>query len=341
MAFIPRLTDAGIRNNPKWYSDNPFYQSGWGLPNCTCYAYGRWYELLGTKPTFLPLGDAGTWWNNFPSNIQKGQTPELGAIACWYDPYGYYAGHVAVVEEIYSPTHILTSNSGYQGTFFFTEDNYQSNDWIGASISHRPYRFQGFAYLPGSTPGQTWEWIKGNYYLSQNECDNNAYITAAYLSSKGWSLEAICGLLGNFYRESTINPGIWESLIVDPSNGYGLAQWTPSTKWTNYAAAHGLQIDDGYRQLDFLDQDPIGDYIPTSAYPESLAQYKALTNSPEYCASAWLYNYERAGVVAEDERRFMARYYYNILEDIPTLPPVDGGGEIRSMKPWMMIRYVY
>ena len=46
MAFTPRLNDNGILNNPKWYSDNPFYQSGYGMPNCTCYAWGRFWEVL-------------------------------------------------------------------------------------------------------------------------------------------------------------------------------------------------------------------------------------------------------------------------------------------------------
>lgn len=27
MAFTPRFTDAGIVDNAKWYSQNPFYQS--------------------------------------------------------------------------------------------------------------------------------------------------------------------------------------------------------------------------------------------------------------------------------------------------------------------------
>ena len=342
MAYIPRLSETGIRNNPKWYSDNPFYTSGYGLPNCTCYCYGRWYELLNLKPTFMnQLGNAGDWWTQMPSQVQRGQTPELGAIACWYDPYGYYDGHVAVVEEIYNSGHILTSNSGYLGTFFYTEDNYLSNDWIGNSIARRPYRFRGFMYLPGSTPGQTWEWIKGNRYLSQEERDNNAVITAAYLTTKGWNRNAISGLLGNFWRESTINPGIWQDLIIDPSGGYGLAQWTPSTKWTNYANSQGWNIDDGYKQLDFIDLDPLGEYIPTGTYPETLAQYKVSNNSPEDCASAWLYNYERAGVVAEQERREWARYYYNLLENIPTLPPVEGGGGIVGLKIWKMIRYIF
>lgn len=39
MAYTPRLTSDGIVDNFHWYSDNPFYQSGYGMPNCTCYAY--------------------------------------------------------------------------------------------------------------------------------------------------------------------------------------------------------------------------------------------------------------------------------------------------------------
>ena len=339
MAFIPRLSDSGIRNNPKWYSDNPFYQAGYGMPNCTCYAYGRWYELLNTKPTMLPLGDAGTWYDRAPSSIQKGAAPQLGAIQVMADPYGYYAGHVCVVEEIYANGDILTSNSGWNSSYFWTARTTQSNNYLPGWAINRGYRLKGFLYLPGSTPGQTWEWVKGNRYLSQSEMDNNAVITAMYLTQLGWSRSAIAGLLGNFRRESNINPGIWQNLYPDPDNGYGLAQWTPSTKWTNYATSHGYAIDDGYKQLDFLDTDPIGDYIPTSTYPESLAQYKVSMQSPEHCASAWLYNYERAGVVAEQERRQWARYYYDLIENIPTLPPIYPGWQTRKMKPWQMIRY--
>ena len=338
MAFIPRLTDAGIYNNPYWYSDNPFYPA-YGMPNCTCYAWGRWYELLGRKPTELYTGNAGDWYDYTDSSIQKGPLPQLGAIQVMYDPYGYYDGHVAVVEEIYPNGDILTSNSGWNSSFFWTARTSAADNYIPGWALNRGYRLKGFLYLPGSIPGQTWEWVKGNRYLAQNEMDNNAMITAAYLSQKGWSRNAIAGILGNFYRESTINPGIWESLIVDPANGYGLAQWTPSTNWTNYASSQGWAIDDGYKQLDFLDADPIGNYIPTSTYPETLAQYKTSANSPEDCASAWLYNYERAGVVAEDERRRWARYYFDLIENIPTLPPIYPGWQTKKMKPWMMIKY--
>lgn len=63
MGFNPRLNYNGMLNNFYWYSDNPFYQSNYGLPNCTCYAYGRFWEISDpqrkkeNKPINLPLSD--------------------------------------------------------------------------------------------------------------------------------------------------------------------------------------------------------------------------------------------------------------------------------------------
>ena len=86
MVFTPRLTDTGILNNPKWYSDNPFYQSGYGMPNCTTYSYGRFWEesnedasSMDNKPIELPLGDGGVWWERAVQSgyYETGQTPKL------------------------------------------------------------------------------------------------------------------------------------------------------------------------------------------------------------------------------------------------------------------------
>ena len=56
MTFKPRLT-APTTDNRFYYKDNVFYKSGYGMPNCTCYAWGRFYELLN-KPlvTFVVDG---------------------------------------------------------------------------------------------------------------------------------------------------------------------------------------------------------------------------------------------------------------------------------------------
>ena len=85
MAYIPRLNDNGILNNFHWYAQNPFYQAGYGMPNCTCYSYGRVWEYSdpnnngNNKPVNLPLGDGGVWWDRAVASgyYQTGQSPSL------------------------------------------------------------------------------------------------------------------------------------------------------------------------------------------------------------------------------------------------------------------------
>ena len=126
MAFVPRLdtqTPTPMANNPWWYStDNPFYAAGYGMPNCTCYAYGRFAEIAGQ---FIPAlsgfyGDAKQWYDGTTA-LPKGQTPQLGACCCWGSRSGSYGGHVAVVEQILPNGDIVTSNSAYNGTYFYTQ----------------------------------------------------------------------------------------------------------------------------------------------------------------------------------------------------------------------------
>lgn len=163
------------------------------------------------------------------------------------------------------------------------------------------------------------EWIKGNRYLSSSEMQNNAKIVYRYFSKQGWTLNAVAGMLGNMQRESTINPGIWESLQpYIPGGGYGLVGWTPYQRITDWLSSHGYAIDDGNGQLakiqeEWLDPSAEVVWIETSDYPISFNEFVASTESPEFLASVFLYNYERAGVAAESERRQYARYWYDYL----------------------------
>lgn len=145
--FIPRLSTSSptpMLNNPWWYSNgNIFYASGYGLPNCTCYAYGRYAEIRGAFAA-LPSGDAGTWYDNATA-FERGQAPRLGAIICWHDPTGVYAGHVAVVEEIQNDGTINTSNSAWGGEYFYTA--YRSPPDYYIPYHDGAYTFQGFIYL--------------------------------------------------------------------------------------------------------------------------------------------------------------------------------------------------
>lgn len=159
-------------------------------------------------------------------------------------------------------------------------------------------------------------WIQGNRYLSRTEMQNNALIVRDYLIGRGWSLNAVAGLLGNMQSESTINPGIWQSLNENNmSGGFGLVQWTPATNFTSWADANGYQWTDGDAQLLWIDQrtTEVGQWIPTSNYTLSFDEFKVSTQTPEYLASAFLKNFERAGVEVESERQTNARQWYTFI----------------------------
>ncbi len=84
-------------------------------------------------------------------------------------------------------------------------------------------------------------WVSGNYYLPLQDTINNGLLAADYFLSHGWSRTATAAVLGNMQSESGINPGIWENLtpyyIPDygRASGYGLTQWTPYTKYSEWA----------------------------------------------------------------------------------------------------------
>lgn len=151
--FIPRLSEDGILNNPYWYKDNRYYQAGYGLPNCTCYALGRWYEIQGSSTPFNFPGywDGMDWFEMCEkAGYQTSKdVPMLGACMSW--KHGS-AGHVAIVEQIkynedgtvYS---VITSNSGWQGDFWYPQEILSSNGWK----YRNDQTFNGFGYHPSLT----------------------------------------------------------------------------------------------------------------------------------------------------------------------------------------------
>ncbi len=145
-------------DNPYYYSDkNIFYKYGYGMPNCTCYAWGRAYEILKKEPQ-LCIYDAYLWYDYNKNNkiYAYGQTPKLGAIAC-YKYIGYDAGHVAVVEKIIGDT-VYYSNSAYSGQTFYI--NTTSVDDPSEALSNA--QFLGFIYI-------------GEYYSSDTQTQGDVY----------------------------------------------------------------------------------------------------------------------------------------------------------------------
>ena len=153
-AFAPRLT-APRASNKYYYSElNILEKYGYGMPNCTAYAWGRAYEIMGYAPD-LSINDADTWWDYNLENhsYNYGYEPKLGAVACW--EYTDGGGHVAVVERI-EDGEITFSNSAYGGENFYL--SYADIDDPNAGGQYW-WDFKGYIYI---TEGQTQE----DYYES-------------------------------------------------------------------------------------------------------------------------------------------------------------------------------
>ena len=196
-SFTPRLTEPSKSNSSDvkyYYSDeNVFYKYDYGMPNCTAYAWGRAYELLGKKPT-LSINDAYKWYTYTEDGYKRGQTPKLGAIACWTytDKYGDKCGHVAVVESIDNGV-ITFSNSawGYLNFYLTTADvddkHAGESDWD----------FKGYIYIDefaSPTPSTPADYKTGIYQVTVDDYLNVR--TSASTSSS---------IAGYFYDGDKIN----------------------------------------------------------------------------------------------------------------------------------------
>ena len=89
--------------------------------------------------------------------------------------------------------------------------------------------------------------------LTQREKEWNAAYIYNYFSKRGWSGQAICGLLGNIQDESQMNPGAWQGWH-NTGIGYGLVQWSAGTKYLDYmeklGLLHGIPINEADRAED-------------------------------------------------------------------------------------------
>lgn len=131
-AYEPRLS---APNGEPYYTRelNAYSKTGYGMPNCVAYAYGRVYELNGEAPK-ISRGNAGEWWfiNKYNDYYDYGSEPKLGAVACW-------SNHVAVVEEISDDGAVTVSESHWGGSYFDVKT-------FSDMTSHYGQRFYGYIY---------------------------------------------------------------------------------------------------------------------------------------------------------------------------------------------------
>lgn len=307
-AFLPRLTSPDPNKDTFLYwtpkvsgGENPFPEvsedSGSTLPSCEAYAWGRFYEILGEAPT-LSTDSAKTWYSK-DDGYKRGDEPRVGAIACWTSASG---GFVAVVEQVREDGSIITSESNWSASA--EDDIWQLTDsrvkGLDGNWGLEGYSFQGFIYCPAITPTASIGSLdkttvtSEDRVLSRSEMEANAKYIWNYLGSKGWSINAVAGMLGNMQYESSINPGRGQE---GGGSGFGLVQWTPKTNLTDWTSANGYSDTDIDGQLERIiwEKDNNQQYAKNK-YKYTFETFYTSLDDPYTLACAFAFDYERSWV---------------------------------------------
>lgn len=163
------------------------------------------------------------------------------------------------------------------------------------------------------------DFYAGNRFLTRAEMLTNGRYICDYLTARGWTINAVCGMLGNMQTESTCNPAIWQNLDAgNTSLGFGLCQWTPATKYLNWCSDRGLDpehMDSALQRIEY-ELDNGLQYYPTNSYPLTFAQFKVSTQSPYYLGQAFLRNYERPANQSTTTRGSQALEWFEYLNGV-------------------------
>ena len=198
-------------------------------------------------------------------------------------------------------------------------------DGMGIEIFMQPIKEE--EPTPPEPEPPTGEWIipgtiNSTRPLNEEEALNNCKVFWSYFKAKGWSLNAVCGILGNAWYESTVNPNRWQG--DDPWHqppdqwGFGLVQWTPYTKiisWLEEQVGLNDVSKFGQAECDRIqwEMENNQQWIATSTYPESFREYSTTTKDPYTCAIEFLANYERPFDPNQPERGTKAQELYDYL----------------------------
>ena len=180
-------------------------------------------------------------------------------------------------------------------------------------------------------------WTARNGYLTNAEIEGNAVEVANYFTTQGWSRNAICATLGNMSGESGVNPGIWENL-TPYGGGYGLTQWTPYTKLSDWATSQGLTwLNNGPTQCKRIDYESANNlqWFYNSevgmAPPITFLQYSVSSLSIDTLTMYFLYFYEHpanpTGVLAT-RQAYANNWYQFLYGDLPDVVP-----------PWLFFKF--
>ena len=181
-------------------------------------------------------------------------------------------------------------------------------------------------------------WTARNGYLTAAETAGNAQEVANFFLAQGWSKNAISAMIGNMQGESGVNPGIWEELRPY-WRGYGLTQWSPYTKLSDWADNLGYTwLDNGPTQCKRIDWESLNneqwfrnDQIGVDP-PISFTEFSVSNLPLNTLTNYFLWFYEHPvdpGPTTQAIRQGYAQNWYDTLD-------WTGGG---SLPVWMLFKF--
>lgn len=160
--------------------------------------------------------------------------------------------------------------------------------------------------------------------ITTAEQEQNVTNIAAYFRSKGWTDNAIAAMCGNIQTESYLNPGQYQHgyPVGTSSGGFGLVQWTPRTKFSDWAGANwesDFDLQPARIQYE-LENGLQWQYRPGYTQYISFADFATSTASVDYLTGAFLYYYEgpqdpESSIAL---RRQQATRWFTFLGNTPT-----------------------
>ena len=129
-------------------------ETGYCLPNCVGYANGRQNEAIAeimgneqycNNDMIYDAEQIFDWCKELGRPTVY--APKRGGCMCWSNPAT--GGHIVFVEEVYDADHVLVTESGYSGAFWFQQTKMNSdNNWTLPWDDYMSYKYQGCVYLP-------------------------------------------------------------------------------------------------------------------------------------------------------------------------------------------------
>ena len=197
-------------------------------------------------------------------------------------------------------------------------------------------------------------WSHSKFTYDSEEQHTNVWYITRFLRAKGWTDNAIAGVLGNMQSESGINPGAYYGYVEFSAVSFGVVQWDPTSKYQKWHDANypGVIYEHLGCQLNRLIYE-FGNkiqYYSTSEFPISASAFIHSTEPASYLAKVFVRNYERpASVLKSDDetqeeheakkaatyaqRGKQGAHWYEFITGNPD-PGGGGGGGGGVITPW-------